>query len=214
MQAVEFFIDRRVILTGDGEVEVKHYITIGGRRTRVYDNDGYMYTSRPHGQGSIGVHRIVMELALGRRLERGEHVHHRDGNRANNILENLEVIPVHTHNSLHTRERNLRHNPDDFTCGDCGGSEVPHKALGVCDNCYARRKRRGSTKRPCLTCGRETINRGVYLDGLCAGCARDTWDACRECGRTRQELPKTTPVIDPNGLCRACFTRLERQLAK
>lgn len=37
-------------------------------------------------------HRYVMEQHLGRRLRRGETVHHKDGNRANNAIENLELF--------------------------------------------------------------------------------------------------------------------------
>jgi len=36
-------------------------------------------------------HRLVMEKHLGRYLEPHEHVHHIDGNRANNTLKNLEL---------------------------------------------------------------------------------------------------------------------------
>jgi hypothetical protein len=36
-------------------------------------------------------HRLVMETHLGRYLETHEHVHHLDGNRANNDIANLEL---------------------------------------------------------------------------------------------------------------------------
>ncbi len=44
---------------------------------------------RPTGQ--ILEHRLVMEQAIGRRLLRCEVVHHKDGNRSNNDLSNLEL---------------------------------------------------------------------------------------------------------------------------
>jgi hypothetical protein len=43
------------------------------------------------------VHRIVMEEHLGRKLERSEVVHHKDGNRLNNDIENLELTTQRKH---------------------------------------------------------------------------------------------------------------------
>jgi hypothetical protein len=37
-------------------------------------------------------HRLVMEQAIGRYLEEWELVHHKDGDRANNLLANLELL--------------------------------------------------------------------------------------------------------------------------
>ena len=51
-------------------------------------------------------HRHVMEKHLGRKLDRTEHVHHIDGDKTNNVLENLEVLL----GSEHRR----RHMPTDF----------------------------------------------------------------------------------------------------
>lgn len=47
----------------------------------------------PHNHnGYVMEHRLVMERALGRLLEPGEVVHHKDGNPANNSLSNLQLF--------------------------------------------------------------------------------------------------------------------------
>ena len=51
------------------------------------------------------VHRWVMEKKLGRRLEKGEIVHHIDGNRQNNDLENLKLLTAKEHFKLHVVPR-------------------------------------------------------------------------------------------------------------
>lgn len=51
-------------------------------------------------RGFVREHVYVMEMHLGRRLLRGEVVHHKDENKSNNALSNLEVM---THGD-HTRE--------------------------------------------------------------------------------------------------------------
>lgn len=51
-------------------------------------------------------HRMLMEQHLGRKLLRSEHVHHKNGNREDNRIENLEVLSASDHLRLHmTPER-------------------------------------------------------------------------------------------------------------
>jgi endogenous inhibitor of DNA gyrase (YacG/DUF329 family) len=45
-------------------------------------------------------HRYVVEQAIGRKLRADEHVHHVNGDRADNRLENLEVIDPTSHQSI------------------------------------------------------------------------------------------------------------------
>ena len=50
-------------------------------------------------------HRLVMEAHLGRRLEPWELVHHRNGNTADNRLENLEIQNWAQHTADHSKGR-------------------------------------------------------------------------------------------------------------
>ena len=49
----------------------------------------------------IDEHRYVMEQYLGRPLSRYEIVHHKDGNKRNNDINNLEVMDLSQHTKLH-----------------------------------------------------------------------------------------------------------------
>ena len=60
--------------------------------------------------GFVAQHRLIAEDTLGRPLERGEVVHHRDEDRTNNSPGNLQVMTQKEHRSHHGRvmaERNL-----------------------------------------------------------------------------------------------------------
>ena len=50
------------------------------------------------------LHRIIMENSLGRMLKDNEVVHHKDHNKKNNSLDNLELLNAKEHVSKHGRE--------------------------------------------------------------------------------------------------------------
>jgi hypothetical protein len=107
----------------DGIATYKHAKFPGYCRTCVYrtkrhnhtqktgkfiDQDGYVRVSgqhahpRQHG-GQVYEHILVAEQFLGRALESGEVVHHKDENRANNAPDNLAVISHAEHHRAHRR---------------------------------------------------------------------------------------------------------------
>ena len=73
------------------------------------DRDGYVRTYAPdhpwpRRNGYVRENMRVMELHLGRRLHPDEVVHHKDHNRQNNDLHNLEVKQAAAHSRDHRRE--------------------------------------------------------------------------------------------------------------
>ena len=52
-------------------------------------------------KGYVREHRLIMEKFLGRYLEDGECVHHIDGDKLNNSIENLELMSIESHVKLH-----------------------------------------------------------------------------------------------------------------
>lgn len=62
-----------------------------GNGSRWKDRNGYVVLTLPGKQGRIVEHRHVMEQALGRKLLPDESVHHKNGVKDDNRLENLEL---------------------------------------------------------------------------------------------------------------------------
>lgn len=82
-------LDKRV---GERQVDSCGYMTI------------YVANSHPYSTGYCGrqrEHILVMENHLQRSLQKGEVVHHLDGDKTNNDISNLDLCSVAEHNACH-----------------------------------------------------------------------------------------------------------------
>lgn len=107
---------------------------------------GYQYfLDRTHplanSQGKVYYHRHVASLVIGRWVEPHEHVHHKDGDRSNNLVENLEVLTQAEHARHHHSEARVF---DPVVCPVCTTEFVPYYDGAICcsDRCSRKRQRK------------------------------------------------------------------------
>lgn len=75
--------------------------------------NGYVEITRGPNKGK-SEHRSKMEAHIGRKLLTSEHVHHKDKNRSNNELSNLELMTASDHAKHHALENVLARNRDEL----------------------------------------------------------------------------------------------------
>lgn len=117
---------------GGRTVDVEGYIRIKMWKHPYHDSRGY-----------IKEHRLVMENKIGRYLRPDEDVHHINGNRQDNRIDNLQLLSHGEHNRHHKLK-----NKSDWECCICESKDTndwggwPHwNYIGdnrVCSKCYSR----------------------------------------------------------------------------
>lgn len=125
-------------------------------------------------------YRHVMEQHIGRQLRTDEHVHHINGDKADDRIENLQIVDPKEHRLMHETEiqagraakRLFEWSPLHPSCVECGSDRRKHFGAGLCSRCYGRKRSRekfGHRPRAprqriakvCAECGAEF----VVLDG-------------------------------------------------
>ena len=89
----------------------------GWEYKKTTDKDGYVRcygALHPYSNGRkmMQEHIMVMELSIGRQLKSNEVVHHKNGNRQDNRLENLELMTRQEHSLLHGPEMKRKRGED------------------------------------------------------------------------------------------------------
>ena len=80
-------------------------------------------------------HRWIMEQVLGRKLRKGEVVHHKNKNGLDNRIENLVVMSKKDHDLLGQNGRRRK----DLICGH---KDRKHHAYGRCKSCDSKERMR------------------------------------------------------------------------
>lgn len=196
---VEQKVENIVTYSKDGDIAY-----LDGLKFRRDKKTGYYLCCRPTYKGhKERVHQYLWRINNGGELPEGYHVHHKDGDKNNNTIENLELLPVSVHSSLHSRQfhkdnkewvichmREIRPLANAYHSSDAGkewhrkhaqevmkkngGSFMPAREV-VCQRCGARFETRKYDAR--------------YCSGACSSAARresgvdDEARICKYCGQ-------------------------------
>lgn len=97
--------------------KVKYFIDDKNRKCALFKGNKYIQEKtgyyvidnnwRKDLPNSYRLHRAIIEDNIGRRLKRNEIVHHKDGNKENNSINNLEVLDNKEHSSYHGKNTSI-----------------------------------------------------------------------------------------------------------
>jgi len=118
------------------------WISRNAKKKKFMDN-GYIRVLTPY-KSRVGKlkyamqHRLVMEKHLGRKLRKEEVVHHKNHNRSDNRISNLQVMTYSEHSLHHIPKKNGRWSIRHDKCTICNRTDRPHHTRGMCSTCRSR----------------------------------------------------------------------------
>lgn len=116
--------------------EARRGVSYAHKGGRTIHTDGYIMVLVPGTGKYVMEHRVVMAQHLGRPLLPTEVVHHRNHDKQDNRIENLELLTPTTHNHVHGKNGGWATGFD--RCQDCGTTGREHLSRGLCQRCYGR----------------------------------------------------------------------------
>lgn len=90
----------------------------------------------------VSEHIYVIEQSIGRKIAKGEVVHHIDGVRTDNRLENLELTTISKHVKSHRLDVTGKWARHHDCCASCGDSSRRYGGNGLCSRCWLQHNRK------------------------------------------------------------------------
>lgn len=215
--------DKGPAICGQGCNAKRKSLAHTGRKRR--NANAYIVVHRPDHPmsdkaGRLLEHRLVMSEHLGRLLEPREVVHHKDGNRSNNAIENLELMSGHKeHAATHAQESELYQlrQQGKLRCSACKevkpldsfdiGNTMRYGRKNQCKECRAAayRKAHPDTRPHDVIMRERHQNRWLVSDAYKLFLAGQK--VCRHCNETKPVADFSPYKGNKDGLmsyCRAC----------
>ena len=125
---------------------------------KMYIDNGYWMIWLPNNKRTQ-LHRWLMEQKIGRKLDINEVVHHKNGVKTDNRIENLELISREGHSSLHAKRKTFEEMYEKRNCAFCGKEF----------NLLKRLLRKKNRKTPYIYCSRSCGTKAQWQRGKIPG---------------------------------------------